>query len=218
MKSLASVSRWMPKIMPVSPSDFFLTVWSGTFRSWALAWSTFDSARRRLGLSPASQVDRRHLCFLLAVDHQCDASTELVRHLEQILGPFVRRHAGRIKDQKKRRNAWWLPRIPAPTLPSGSGRLGRAGSWCLPVSSRTSTIQSFSNFVIDHLSSRAYQSLPPLPMTLQETYQSHSPATSWLRCAGMSLRIGIPEGGFGAQATKTRRSSANEDSSKEASR
>jgi hypothetical protein len=55
-------------------------------------------------------------------------------------------------------------------------------------------------------------------MTSQETYQNHSQATSWLRCAGMSVRIGIPEGGFGAQASKTRPSSASEDLSKEASR
>jgi hypothetical protein len=49
--------------------------------------------RRRLGLSPGTQVDRRHLRFLVAIDQQCGAPIELVRDIEQMLGEFVRRHA-----------------------------------------------------------------------------------------------------------------------------
>jgi hypothetical protein len=78
--------------------------------------------------------------------------------------------------------------------------------------------QSFSNFVIDHLSYRAYQTLPSLPMTSRGTYENHLQAPSWLPCAGMSVRIGEPEGGFGVQATKTRPSFVNGDFTQEASR
>ena len=49
--------------------------------------------RRRLGLSPGTQVDRRHLRFLVPVDQQCRAPIELVRDIEQMLGELLRRHA-----------------------------------------------------------------------------------------------------------------------------
>ena len=49
--------------------------------------------RRRLGLSPGTQVDRRHLRLLVPVDQPCGAAIELVRHIEQMLGELVRRHA-----------------------------------------------------------------------------------------------------------------------------
>ena len=49
--------------------------------------------RRRLGLSPGTQIDRRHLRFLVPVDQPCGAPIELVRDIEQMLGELVRRHA-----------------------------------------------------------------------------------------------------------------------------
>ncbi len=48
--------------------------------------------RRRLGLSPGAQLDRRHLRFLVPVDQQRGAPTEVVGDIEQMLGEFVRRH------------------------------------------------------------------------------------------------------------------------------
>ena len=49
--------------------------------------------RRRLGLSPGAQIDRRHLHFLVPVDQPRSAPIELVRDIEQMLGELVRRHA-----------------------------------------------------------------------------------------------------------------------------
>ncbi len=49
--------------------------------------------RRRLGLSPRTQVDGRHPRFLVPVDQLCGAPIELVRDIEQMLGELVRRHA-----------------------------------------------------------------------------------------------------------------------------
>ncbi len=49
--------------------------------------------RRRLGLSPGTQVDRRHPRFLVPVDQSCGAPIELVRDIEQMPGELVRRHA-----------------------------------------------------------------------------------------------------------------------------
>ena len=49
--------------------------------------------RRRLGLSPGAQVDRRHLRFLVPIDKQCSTPIELICDIEQLLGEAVRRHA-----------------------------------------------------------------------------------------------------------------------------
>ncbi len=49
--------------------------------------------RRRLGLSPGAQLDRRHLRFLVPVDQPCGAPIELVRDIEQMLGQIVLGHA-----------------------------------------------------------------------------------------------------------------------------
>ena len=52
--------------------------------------------RRSFGLSPSSQIDRRHLRFLAPVDQPCGAATELVRHIEQMLGEIV---LGHVREQ-----------------------------------------------------------------------------------------------------------------------
>ena len=48
--------------------------------------------RRRLGLSPRTQLDRRHLRFLVPVDQQRGAVIELIRYIEQMLGKIALRH------------------------------------------------------------------------------------------------------------------------------
>ncbi len=48
--------------------------------------------RRRLGLSSGTQIDRRHLRFLVPVDQPSSAPIKLVRDIEQMLGELVRRH------------------------------------------------------------------------------------------------------------------------------
>ena len=51
-----------------------------------------------------------------------------------------------------------------------------------------------------------------------QTSQLHSQATAWLRCAGMSLRIGKPGMGLGTDVRNTQPSYASEDFTKEAGR
>src|SRR5271166_172917 len=48
--------------------------------------------RRRLGLSPSTQVDRRYLRFLVPVQQPRGAPVKLARDIEQMLGEIIRRH------------------------------------------------------------------------------------------------------------------------------
>ncbi len=57
------------------------------------AFSPSAKAADASAFRPSTQVDRRHLRFLVPVHQPRGAPTELVRHIEQILGQFVRRHA-----------------------------------------------------------------------------------------------------------------------------
>ena len=55
-------------------------------------------------------------------------------------------------------------------------------------------------------------------MNSLRTYPIHSQATAWLRCVGMSLRVGKPAFGFDAATIQTQPSRANENPTKEANR